>query len=302
MKSKLSLIDKRAAHLYKPGLVRGYDYVVCPVTSNRKSMIKSSYIINVLKMSVKEFDRLYPATQKICTKRKENIKLGLNQIDKETGLTKHALSTVKAKVTLSTMDKDGISGYARKGKKTRATHMGNIDEFGRNGYRRQADARLTTVLPNGLTIEQQAHQKQKETLFANYITGSGGASKVSKKVLASIIQFLESKKLKYYFDRKEYGIKDPETGNHYFYDLTIPDLKIAIEYQSSAWHSNPGWEIARWDNWAPPKGKSKTATESLDYDYNKARSLFKHRGIVTHYIWEDTVTDDIERILCLLRT
>jgi len=301
MKTKLQQFKernrKRNAHLYIDGLIEGYDYVVCPISKERMSMIKKSYITNVLGITEDE----YPNIQRVCLKRKENIKSGLKQIDLETGLTKHELSVEKAKEVLSEIGKDGMSGYDRKGKKTRATHMANIDELGRHGYRRQADARLTTLLPNGLTVEENAHQKQKESMLKNHSTGSGGASKISKKVLAPVITLLEANNLKYYFDKQEYGIKDADTGNYYFYDLTIPELHIAIEYQSAAWHSNPVWKDSVWQQWAPPKGKRKTANESLEYDYNKARSLYKHRNIVTHYVWEDTVDADVERILCLLK-
>jgi hypothetical protein len=139
----------RNAHLYQPGLTAGHDYIICPVSNQRMSMIKSSYIEKVLGLNVEQFDKLYPGVRSICGKRKENIKNGLKQIDPNTGLTKYQLSQQKAQKILSIPDQNGITGYKKKGQKTRATHMKKIDQFGRNGYRRQADARLTTVLPNG---------------------------------------------------------------------------------------------------------------------------------------------------------
>ncbi len=289
---------KRNVHLYKNGVVEGYDYVICPISGERLSMIKENYITNILGMVVEE----YPITQRICNKRKENIQQGLKQIDTNTGLSKYESGQIKARKILKEVDATGLSGYDRKGQKTRATHLSNIDEFGRNGYRRQADTRLTTVLPNGLTVEQNAHCKQKETVITNNSTGSGGASKISKVVLTPIIHLLESMNIQYYFDKSEYGIKDPDTGNYYFYDLTITTLNMVIEYQSSAWHSNPEWNYIKWDKWKPPRGKVKSANESLEYDYNKARALYKHRGLITYYVWEDTANDDVERILCLLKT
>jgi len=302
MKTKLQQFknrnQKRNSHLYNNNLIAGYDYVVCPVSGERLSMIKNNYIINVLEMKVED----YPRVQRICNKRVENIKSGLQQVDSNSGLTRYELGQTKARNILKQVDVNGLSGYARKGRKTRATHMSNIDELGRNGYRRQADNRLTTMLPNGLTVEQNAHKKQKVVLTAKGITRVVGASKISKKNLKPILEFLDRNKVKYYFDKSEYAILDTDTNNYYYYDLTIPEANIVVEYQSSAWHSNPSWDSKRWQTWHPPKGKKRTADEALQYDYVKARALYKHRGIVTHYIWEDSLREDLERILCLLKT
>jgi hypothetical protein len=288
---------KRNAHLYQPGMTAGHDYVTCPISGQRLSMIKDNYITKILGMPVDQ----YPGVQRICDKRKENIKTGLKKIDPVTGLTKYEVSQVQARQILKQVDSDGLSGYKKKGQRTRATHMRRVDQFGRNGYRRQAHGRLTTILENGLTVEQNAHIKQKETLIKNNKTGSGGASKLSKKALAPIISLLKENKIKFYFDLEEYGIKDTTTGNYYFWDLTIPDYNIAIEYQSSAWHADPALPQSEWESWRPPKGLPRTAHEVLDYDYTKARSLYKHRGIVTYYVWQKTQEQNIEEILCLLK-
>jgi hypothetical protein len=293
---------RRNSHLYLPGLIEGDDFVVCPASQERLSMIKSSYIQKILGMTVDEYDQKYPGIQKICNARKKNISAGLQTIDSVSGLTRYQFSQAKARQTLKQTDASGMSGYKKKGQKTRATHMSNIDEFGRNGYQQQANYRLTTVLPNGLTIEQNAHNKQKETLIKSHKTGTGGASKISKKVLKPIIDYLDENNIKYYFDLCEYGIKDPDTGNYYFYDLTVTGFNITIEYQSSAWHANPLWNEIRLNNWKTPRGKKKSANESIEYDINKAHALLKHRDIKTYYVWEDSAESDVERLLCLLKT
>ena len=125
---------RRNKHLYDIGLIAGYDYVICPVSNERLSMIKSSYIEKILLMTVADYDLIYPHVQKICRKRVDNIKDGLQQIDITSGLTKYQLSQFKSREVLQTVGDDGLSGYARKGKKTRQTHMDNVDEYGRNGY------------------------------------------------------------------------------------------------------------------------------------------------------------------------
>jgi hypothetical protein len=124
----------RNNHLYNNELKENKDYIVCPVSKERLSMIKKSYIERVLEMSIEDYDRLYPGVRGVSDARKQNIKKGLHQIDLTTGKTKYQLSQEKAKETLSRIDKSGISGYKKKGLKTRNTHMNNLDEFGRNGY------------------------------------------------------------------------------------------------------------------------------------------------------------------------
>ena len=289
---------KRNQHLYADGLVEGHDYVICPISHERMSMIKDNYIIKILGMMPED----YPKVQRICDKRKENIKRGLHQIDPVSGLTKYEVGQTKARNILKQIDVDGVSGYKKKGQQTRATHLSNIDEFGRNGYRQQAHGRLTTILENGLTVEQNAHMKQKETLIKNNKTGTGGASKLSKKALKPIINLLKENNTKFYFDLEEYGIKDPDTGQYYFWDLILPEYNIAIEYQSSAWHADPLLSQSEWESWKQPKGRPRVAHEVLEYDYTKARSLYKHRGMVTYYVWQKTQEQNVEEILCLLKT
>jgi len=306
MKTKLETFIKRNrrrnAHLYLPGLVDNVDFITCPVSNERLLVIKTTYIIKILEMTVDEYDNLYPGVRGMSPAFLTNIKNGLAVLDEATGMSKYETAQIKARATLRQVDHTGKSGYKRKGEKTRNTHMNKVDELGRNGYRRQANYRLTTVLPNGLTIEQNAHVKQKATLMKNNISGTGGASKASIKALTPIINLLSEHNVIFYFDKQEYCFKDPDTGNHYFWDLTIPSINATIEYQSNAWHADPAMPDNLWDTWKPPRGKTKTAAEVLEYDYNKARILHKHRGFVTYYVWENTYKQDVEDILCLLKT
>lgn len=129
---------RRNAQLYQIDKVEGIDYVLCPVSNERMSMIKTSYIERVLSMSVEEYDRLYPGTRGVSEARKKNIKKGLHKVDAVTGKTAYQISQEKARKVLLEVDEHGISGYKKKGQQTRATHMNKIDEFGRNGYSRLA--------------------------------------------------------------------------------------------------------------------------------------------------------------------
>jgi hypothetical protein len=122
---------KRNAHLYESGLVAGYDYVVCPYSKERMSMIKTNYITKVLGMKIED----YPDMQRICSRRLDNIKRGLSELDAKTGLTKHQLSVRKSQKKLNKIDpKTGMTYHKLRTQKTRSTHMSKIDEFGRNGY------------------------------------------------------------------------------------------------------------------------------------------------------------------------
>jgi len=99
--------QKRNSHLYGSGMIEGYDYVVCPISQARLSMIKNNYITEILGMSLDE----YPAINRICEKRKQNIKSGLQKIDPTTGMTNYEKGQIKARKILSQTDNNGISGY-----------------------------------------------------------------------------------------------------------------------------------------------------------------------------------------------
>jgi len=291
----------RNAHLYDDTLGEGYDYVICPVSNARMSMIKSSYIERILGMTVEEYDAKYPGVKKIAQKRKANISAGLKQLDPDTGKTKYELSQDKARAKLESIGPDGLTGYERKGLQTRATHMANIDESGRNGYQRQAYNRVTTVLENGLTVEQNAHIKLRQTLLKQGITRVVGASRISKKILKPILYYLDEHQIKYYFDKTEYAINDGE-GNYYYYDLTIPNFNMVIEYQSNAWHADPCITEDAWNKWKTPKGPVRNADQVLARDYKKAKAIYEQRGFRTYFVWENTQQQDIETLLCLLKT
>ena len=51
----------------------------------------------------------------------------------------------------------------------------------------------------------------------------------------------------------------------------------------------------------PPRPEVRGIPRGFD-DYNKARALYKHRGIVTYYVWQASQRQDVSDLLCLLRT
>lgn len=291
--------QKRNAHLYHSDMVENVDYIVCPVSEERLSMIKRNYIEKVLDMSVDDYDRLYPGARQIAPGRKVNISRGLAKIDPVTGKTKHQLSVDGSKRTLSEIDPvTGMNGYATRGLATKAGHLSNIDEAGRNGFQRLAHYRVTTILETGETIEQRAHKRRLKAIVDSRKGRKIGASAASKNALAIVIGWLNEHHIKYYWDKTEYGINDD--GKYYFFDLTIPVFNLAIEYQSFAFHSDPFIEMLEWSQWKCLY-KNHNSQQVHEYDFNKSRALHRLRGFATWHIWERTEQHDVEVLMHYLQ-
>lgn len=167
----------RNRKLYESDAVEGIDYVVCPVSNSRLSMIKSSYIEKVLLMTVADYDAMFPGIQKIANIRKENISKGLKKTDETTGLTKHQIAMNKAKESMLVIDESGLSGYQKKGQKTRETHMSKVDENGLNGYQRIAKDAIVkgnmTKVERGIIVDptERDHYTRYKT-FVWYVTNT----------------------------------------------------------------------------------------------------------------------------------
>lgn len=287
VKAYLKQNRERNDALYQlPESLEGSQYVTCPVLNTRTLNIKKRYIEGILLMTVDQFKSKYPNAKLSCNGLRDRIASGLTTVDAETGLTKHELSVKKANKTREAMGSDGLTGYERKGKKTRDTHMANIDEFGRNGYDRLASYRNDTICDNGLSIQQNALAKGIQTQISNGTVNRGRASQLSRKHLGPIVSWLDSVGLKYYFDDKEYALYDSNNSRYYFYDLIIPELNICFEYQSNAYHSNVHWDTAKWNSWKPALGAPISADSKYQYDINKAKLLHKMRGYRTWFVWE----------------
>ena len=152
---------KRNRHLYEPHMIEGIDYVVCPISDERLVMIKNNYITQIL--GIRPDD--YPHVKRICDRRRDNIKHGLRQIDIVTGVTNYEKGQIKARQTLSRIDQDGLSGYAKKGQKTRSTHMCKIDDHGKNGYARLA---AKAIIKGNLTKAEKGiitHTWQRDSYY-----------------------------------------------------------------------------------------------------------------------------------------
>ena len=195
---------KRNQHLYKDDMIENINYIVCPVSQERMSMIRDDYIKKILGMTPTDYWLLYPSTPKTSPARQKNIQLGLKYMDPETNITKHQQAIIKAQLTKSIPDENGQTVHQKIGKKTKATHLANVDNQGLNGYQRLAQYRLTTILADGRTIEQHAHEKRSIKIAQQgYLNKKKyGASKLSKRDMAPLINWLDDNQIIYFPPRK----------------------------------------------------------------------------------------------------
>jgi hypothetical protein len=282
----------RNKHLYEDGLIELVDYIVCPVSGARLSMIKSSHIVINLGMTVAEFDERFPDTVKSCQSRNDKIIKSLREQD-ENGLTKHQISVEKSKIVKNIVGEDGFTINQRKAQKAKRTHLNTLDADGRNGYQLIAHKRNTTLVAEGVTVQQRACKRGFITKEKRE-SGTTGAIKTSKKKLKPIIDWLKHENIKHYFDRKEYGINYKR--KYYLYDLVIPSLNIAVEFHGKVFHPNPNLspeERARWRQLY----SNKTADEVDAHDALKKQALLKSRGFVVREIYEDNAETQVSDLL-----
>lgn len=294
---------------YTDSAQEGVDYVVCPITQLRKCSITLHYAKVLGFSTIEEYLAVAgPDTQLRANAHSQRISSALKVVDPETGMTKHQISHTKTIATLSQKDHTGLTGYDRIGIKTRATHMANVDELGRNGYKKLADDRKVNIRESGLTVQEESVKKHRETTVANFNAGKTSdrraASKLSIKHLLPVVDFLKRNNIDYYFDTNEYTITCPDTGRNYKYDLTISSLKIAIEFQSNAYHADPKMTDEQWSMWKPKFENSNysNADQSAAYDFYKASLIYRTRGYIVFHVWENSANDDVNLILCYIQT
>jgi hypothetical protein len=307
---KLSKLDqfkernrKRNSHLYYAHMEQDVDYVVCPISHERMSMIRDDYIKNILGLDPETYWSMHPHLPKCSLARRNNIKQGLSAIDPETGLTKHAKSINNAKITKITPDQNGETIYQKIGQKTRAAHMANVDSDGQNGYQRLAKYRVTTIMPDGRRLEDHAHEKRSQSIaHQGFINKKRyGASKLSKKHLAPVLCWLNEHNISYYFDNNEFVVRDQEWGRNYLYDLVVPSLGLVVEYQSLRYHAWPLLSNAEWLSYRQPFSNL-SADKLTCYERQKAKVIYHKYGYLMWYVWEPTATTDVSDIICYLKT
>ena len=86
-------------------------------------------------------------------------------------------------------------------------------------------------------------------------------------------------------NNKEYWLNYNNGQNKYYYDLTIRNLNIIVEYHGTHVHPNPKWKKDKWDLWSHPWNK-KSASEIRKLDKQK-KSLAENQGFTVLEIWND---------------
>lgn len=283
--------QKVGAYLYAyPKCWEGIYFVACPVLNVRLEMITNAYIENCLNITKEEYSEKYNVTKFTCDNRITKIKKGIHEICPDTGLEKYQIGNMKRDATLKEVDENGLRGYDKIGIKTKETHMVNTDENGLNGYQRLAKYRNETIAENGNSIQKNALLKRLHNGFCR-----GKASKISKKVLSPVLQFCKNNNLKYYFDDNEYCINTCDEA--YFYDLVIPELKLAIEYDSLAYHPSIYLTEHEWKEWKSVFSDI-SAEDKHNYDTTKAKLLFTLRGFIVWNIYEnENVSEQVNMLM-----
>lgn len=294
---------KRNSHLYHAHMKQDVDYVVCPISQERMSMIRDDYIKNILGLEPRYYWGMHAHLPKCSLARKRNIKRGLSVIDPNTGLTKHAISIMHAQVTKTMPNQNGETIYQKIGQKTRAAHMANVDSNGMNGYQRLAHHRLTTIMPDGRRLEDHAHEKRAQVIAQQGVINKKnyGASKLSKKHLDPVLCWLKEQQIPYYFDHNEFVVRDNTLGRNYFYDLVVPSLGVVVEYQSLRYHAWPLMTNAEWISYKQPFSNY-SADELTCYERRKAKVIYHKYGYLMWYVWQPTVNTDVADIICYLKT
>jgi hypothetical protein len=119
------------------------------------------------------------------------------------------------------------------------------------------------------------------------------ASKESLKVFNKTLDYLESKDIEYYIGvdgNKEYFLYNKALSKIFYYDLTIPKLKIIIEYNGIKWHPKEGCDTV----WNPPFPINRQ--EQLKNDKDKMQTAIDN-GFDVLVLWSDTDLN-INQTLC----
>lgn len=138
------------------------------------------------------------------------------------------------------------------------------------------------------TLDNKTEEEKRQILIKK-TKYSKRYSHISVKLFENVLRCLEKEGIffkKIYYKENEYFIYDNENKKIYFYDLTIKDINLIVEFNGNAFHPNKDklTEI-EWNAWINPLTK-KTADENYKYDCAKRR-LAENNGFNYLIIWED---------------
>lgn len=109
-------------------------------------------------------------------------------------------------------------------------------------YKKKDSVSVSFFLSKGFSQEESVIKSAKR--LRQWHNNQGRVSKESFKVLRDLKQLLDDNNIttKIMWNTKEYFLIDKETKKIFFYDFTILDKKIIVEYDGCAWHPDPNMD------------------------------------------------------------
>jgi len=133
-------------------------------------------------------------------------------------------------------------------------------------------------------------QEEKERILKSKIIKFPRYSLESKKIFETLISLFKDTKIEFFYADKEMLLYNRQEKKPYFYDLSIPKIKVIVEYNGSTFHPNMDILTEKEiENWKEPYSKM-NAQSKTDLDTKKlefARKL----GYDVYVIWD---TDNIK--------
>lgn len=143
----------------------------------------------------------------------------------------------------------------------------------------------------GLEIFRKRQEKWQKSLYENNNEDTmkkwrffGKASKKSNNLFSKYYEML-CEDFNCFLSKynREYMIETNE--KRYFYDFTIPDLKLIFEYNGSHVHANPKWPEEKLKNWKNPFS-NESAEENIK-NYKKKILAAEQQGFTVIILWDD---------------
>ena len=115
-----------------------------------------------------------------------------------------------------------------------------------------------------------------------------------KKIYKKIRKYLQRNEIYWGISgSKEYFLYNKDLKKVFFYDFTIPSLKIIIEYHGKRYHPNPKWDQEKWNKW---NFMGLNAKEKRDMDIYKNK-VAEDYGFEVIEIFSDEVNESIIELI-----
>lgn len=217
-----------------------------------------------------------------------------NTIDPDTGLTVWENRIRKVKETWYKKQPDELEDIKKRREKTTTAidPATGLSIRQKSGIKTSQHRKLIDSV-TGLTNAQLIAKKNMENKRWLSNSTKGKASKESLRLFNDIVEKIQDLNLTCYYGHsngKEWWLKTKD-GKVKFYDFTIPELKLIIEYQGERYHPNPEkLSKEEWKEWKIPYNNT-TADEVYANDQEKYQ-LAMENGWQIIYVWSNNVNDN----------